>query len=287
MTATTASQAERAAAFVALHEAPRGFVIPNPWDAGSARLLQALGFVALASTSAGYAFSRARPDYGIRREDLMAHLAEIAAATPLPVSADLENGFGDEPAECARTMTLAAAAGMVGGSIEDSTGRRDTPIYPLQLAVERVRAAAEAAHAGSIPFLFTARCENYLVGRPDLADTIARLQAYQEAGADVLYAPALAKREDIATVLREIDRPLNVLFGVPGMRLGIDELLDLGVQRISTGGTLARAAIGGMLRAALALRDEGRVDYAAGAPRSAVLNKLFADPQARLDPDAS
>ncbi len=285
MTATTASQAERAAAFVALHEAPRGFVIPNPWDAGSARLLHALGFAALASTSAGFAFSHARPDYGIRREDLMAHLAEIAAATPLPLNADLENGFGDEPAECARTIELAAAVGVVGGSIEDSTGRPDAPIHPRELAVERVRAAAEAAHSQSTPFLLTARCENYFVGRPDLADTIARLQAYQEAGADVLYAPALASREDIATVLREIDRPLNVLFGVAGMVMGIDDLLALGVQRISTGGTLARAAIGGMLRAAIALRDGGRVDYAAGATPGALLNKLFSDPQARLELD--
>lgn len=282
MTASNPDQAERAAAFVALHEAPRGFVIPNPWDAGSARLLQALGFRALASTSAGFAFSLARPDYGISREALMAHLAELAAATPLPVNADLENGFGDAPEECARTIELAAAAGVVGGSIEDSTGRRDEPIYPPGLAVERIRAAAEAARSRPVRFLLTARCENFLVGRPDLADTIARLQAYQEAGADVLYAPSLASREDIATVLREIDRPLNVLFGVPGMSLGIEDLLALGVQRISTGGTLARAAIGGMLRAAIALRDEGRVDYAADATPGAVLNKLFSDPKAAL-----
>lgn len=282
MSASRPDQAERAAVFVALHEAQRGFVIPNPWDAGSARLLQALGFRALASTSAGFAFSHARPDYGIAREDLMTHLAELAAATSLPISADLENGFGDAPAECARTIELAAAAGVVGGSIEDSTGRRDAPIHPLDLAVERVRAAAEAARSRPTRFLLTARCENYFVGRPDLADTIARLQAYQEAGADVLYAPALASREDIATVLREIDRPLNVLFGVAGMSLGIEDLLAMGVQRISTGGTLARAAIGGMLRAAVALRDGGRVDYAADATPSAVLNRLFADPDAVL-----
>lgn len=282
MTANIPGQAERAAAFVALHEAPRGFIIPNPWDAGSARLLQALGFRALASTSAGFAFSRARPDYGIERADLMAHLAELAAATSLPINADLENGFGDEPAECARTIELAAAAGVVGGSIEDSTGRRDDPIYPLELAVERVRAAAEAARSRPTRFLLTARCENFFIGRRDLADTIARLQAYQEAGADVLYAPALASREDIATVLREIDRPLNVLFGVAGMNLDIEDLLAMGVKRISTGGTLARAAIAGMLRAATALRDEGRTDYAAGATPGAILNKLFADPDAVL-----
>lgn len=282
MSSSTTSQMDKAAAFVALHEAPRGFVIPNPWDAGAARLLQALDFKALASTSAGFAFSRARPDYGVRREEVMAYLAEIAAATPLPVSADLENGFGDEPVECARTITLAAAAGMVGGSIEDSTGRADMPLYPLELAVERVRAAAEAARSCGTRFLLTARCENFFIGRPDLADTISRLQAYQEAGADVLYAPALASREDIVTVLREIDRPLNVLFGVAGMTLTISELLDLGVQRISVGGALKRVALGAMLRAAIALRDEGRVDYAAGAAAHADLNALFADPQARL-----
>ncbi len=282
MAASTPDQAECAAAFVALHEAQRGFVIPNPWDAGSARLLQALGFRALASTSSGFAFSHARPDYGVSREALMVHLAELATATPLPVNADLENGFGDAPEECARTIELAAAAGVVGGSIEDSTGRRDEPIYPLGLAVERVAAAAEAARARPVRFLLTARCENFFVGRPDLADTIARLQAYQEAGADVLYAPALASREDIATVLREIDRPLNVLFGVAGMTLGVEALLDMGVKRISTGGALARAAIGGVLRAATALRDEGRVDYAASATPGAALNKLFSDPDAVL-----
>jgi 2-methylisocitrate lyase-like PEP mutase family enzyme len=282
MTASHPGQAERAAAFVALHEAPRGFIIPNPWDAGSARLLQALGFKALASTSAGFAFSRARPDNGIERDALMRHLAELSVATPLPVNADLENGFGDAPAECARTIELAAAAGVAGGSIEDSTGRREEPIYPLALAVERVRAAAEAARSRPTRFLLTARCENYLWGRPDLADTIARLLAYQEAGADVLYAPGLASREDIATVLREIDRPLNVLFGVPGMSLTTEELLDMGVQRISTGGTLARAAIAGMLRAATALRDHGRPDYGADATPGAVLNGLFSDPGATL-----
>lgn len=282
MTTPMPDQAQRAAAFVALHEAPRGFLIPNPWDAGSARLLHALGFSALASTSAGFAFARARPDCGVGREPVMAYLAEISAATPLPVNADLENGFGDEPAECARTIELAAAAGVAGGSIEDSTGRPDEPLYPLGLAVERVRAAVDAARRCSPRFLLTARAENYFVGRRDLADTIARLQAYQDAGADVLYAPGLASREDIATVLREIDRPLNVLFGVPGMTLGTADLLDLGVQRISTGGALARAAIGAFLRAATALRDEGRPDYVAGAAAHADLNRLFSDPQAML-----
>jgi len=281
MSTSHPGQSERAAAFIALHEAARGFVIPNPWDAGSARLLQSMGFKALASTSAGFAFSRARPDYGIERDALMSHLAELVAATSLPINADLENGFGDDPAECARTIELAAAAGVSGGSIEDSTGRRDDPIYPLELAVERIRAAAEAAHSRPTRFLLTARCENFFIGRPDLADTIARLQAYQEAGADVLYAPSLATREDIATVLREIDRPLNVLFGVRGMTLGIEDLLDMGVKRISTGGTLARAAIGGMLRAASALR-EGRPDFGEGATPGPVLNRLFSDPDATL-----
>lgn len=255
MTASHPGQAERAAAFVALHEAPRGFIIPNPSDAGSARLLQAMGFKALASTSAGFAFSRARPDYGIERDALMRHLAELCAATSLPVNADLENGFGDDPAECARTIELAAAAGVVGGSIEDSTGRRDEPIYPLELAVARVRAAAEAAHSRPIPFLLTARCENYLWGRPDLGDTIARLQAYQEAGADVLFAPGWSDADSIRAIVTSVDRPVNVLAldGTPP----VPELAELGVARISVGGAYAWAAYAGLVAAATELRDQG------------------------------
>jgi 2-methylisocitrate lyase-like PEP mutase family enzyme len=183
------TQAEKAQAFRALHQREGAFIIPNPWDAGTARLLANLGFEALASTSAGFAFSMGREDYKVGREAMMMHIAELASATSLPVSADLENGFGDEPEAAAETIHMAAAAGVVGGSIEDATGRAESPIYDLALAAERACAAAEAARALSFPFTLTARAENYLVGRTDIHDTIRRLQAYQEAGADVLYAP--------------------------------------------------------------------------------------------------
>src|SRR5579863_7605349 len=203
------SQNEKARAFRAYHEAPGAFIIPNPWDIGTARLLAQAGFKALATSSAGYAFSRGLPDSAVGREQMLVHLAEIAGATDLPVSADLENGFGDAPEDCAETIRLAAQAGVVGGSIEDATTRADDPIYAHEAAAERVRAAVEAARALPFPFTLTARCENYLWGRPDLGDTIRRLQAYQEAGADVLYAPGLKTREDIATLVRSVDRPVR------------------------------------------------------------------------------
>ena len=191
MTASMTGQEEKARAFRALHERDGAFIIPNPWDAGTARLLARLGFEALATTSAGYAFSAGQRDNTIGRERMMQHVADIVAATDLPVSADLENGFGDDPATAAETIRLAAAAGLVGGSIEDSTGRAEEPIYERALAADRVRAAAEAARSLPFPFTLTGRAENFITGRPDLADTIGRLQAYQEAGADVLYAPGL------------------------------------------------------------------------------------------------
>ncbi|HTN66481.1 MAG TPA: isocitrate lyase/phosphoenolpyruvate mutase family protein, partial [Burkholderiaceae bacterium] len=205
------TQFEKGTRFRALHQRQRAFVIPNPWDVGTARLLAALGFEALATTSAGHAFSLGQRDNTIHREQAIEHIAALVAATDLPLSADLENGFGDAPEAAAETIRLGAAAGLVGGSIEDATGRADQPIYPFELAVERMRAAAEAAHGLPFPFTLTGRAENFLNGRPDLADTIRRLQAYQEAGADVLYAPGLRSMTDIATVVREVDRPLNVL----------------------------------------------------------------------------
>src|SRR5271166_3083583 len=200
------TQAEKGRAFRTLHERDRAFIIPNPWDAGTARLLAHLGFQALATTSAGYAFSMGKCDNTIDRDNMMEHVAALASATDLPVSADLENGFGDAPEHIAQTIRLAAAAGAVGGSIEDMSGQPGHPIYEQQYAAERVRAAAEAARALPFPFTLTARAENYLVGRPDLKDTIRRLQAYQEAGADVLYAPGLRRLEDIRQVIREVDR---------------------------------------------------------------------------------
>jgi len=270
------SQAEKAQLFKSYHEANEIFVMPNPWDIGSARLLALAGFKALATSSAGYAFTLGQPDNSVGREQMMLHLADIAAATDLPVSADLENGFGDAPEEAAETIRQAAAAGVVGGSIEDATGRADEPIYPFELAVERVRAAAEAARALPFPFTLTARAENYLVGRADLDDTIRRLQAYQEAGANVLYAPGLKTREEIASVVRSVNRPVNALMGLQGALLSVDDLASIGVRRVSVGGSLARAAFGALLRAAHEIRDHGTFNYSGEAVSGKEINDLFA-----------
>lgn len=270
------SQAEKAQDFAACHQAAGAFVIPNPWDIGSARLLALAGFKALATSSAGYAFSRGLPDNAVGRDQMMVHLAEIVAATDLPVSADLENGFGDRPEDAAETIRRAAAAGVVGGSIEDSTGRPDDPLYAHDLAVERVRAAVEAARSLPFPFTLTARAENYLVGRPNLDDTIRRLHAFQEAGADVLYAPGLKTRDDIAAVTAALERPVNVLMGLQGSLFSLDELAALGVKRVSVGGSLARAALGALMRAAHEIRDHGTFGYSAEAANNQQVNELFA-----------
>lgn len=278
MTMTSASamtQAEKARAFRSLHERAGAFIIPNPWDIGSARLLAHLGFEALATTSMGYAFSLGKRDRALSREQTLAGAAEIASATDLPVSADLENGFGDDPEAAAKTIRLAAAAGLVGGSIEDATGHADDPIYDVKLAVHRVRAAVEAARGLSFPFTLTARAENYLHGRPDLKDTIKRLQAYQEAGADVLYAPALSTREDIAAVVSSVDRPVNVLMGLRGVQLSVAELAELGAKRISVGSTLQRTALGAFLRAAREMRDHGTFTFAAEAANPKEISEIF------------
>jgi len=268
------SQNEKAVAFRALHQTGT-FVIPNPWDIGTARLLAHLGFAALATTSAGFAFSRGRPDGAVTRKETMKHAREIVGATDLPVSADLENGFGDAPREAAETIRQAAAAGLVGGSIEDATGRKDDPIYEHARAVERVRAAVEAARRLPFPFMLTARAENFLWGRPDLADTIRRLQAFQEAGADVLYAPGLKTREEIATLIRAVDRPVNILAGIPGA-LGVAELAEIGVRRISIGGSLARAALGAVLKAGHEMRESGSFGFASTALSGREINGIFA-----------
>ena len=270
------TQIEKAHAFRALHERSGTFVIPNPWDPGSARLLASLGFEALTSTSAGFAFSRGLPDYGVGRDTILVHVADLAAATDVPMAADLENGFGDAPETVAETIRLAGATGIVGGSIEDATGRADAPIYSLEASVERIRAAVEAARSLPFPFTLTARAENHLHGRNDLADTIRRLQAFQDAGADVLYAPGLKTRDEIATVLREIDRPLNVLMGFADGNLSVAELTELGVKRISVGATLARVAMGAFQRAAEELRAAGTFNFARDAASGAKLNSLFA-----------
>ena len=268
------TQNEKGEAFRALHARNEAFIIPNPWDAGTAKLLAQLGFEALATTSAGCAFSAGLSDNTVDRDRMMEHVAAIAAATDLPVSGDLENGFGDAPEFVAETIRMAAAAGLAGGSIEDQA-RDDRSIYDAARAVDRVHAAAEAAHGLPFPFTLTARCENYLAGRPDLADTIRRLQAYQEAGADVLYAPGLRSREDIATLVRSVDRPVNVIMGLQGVRLSRAELSELGVRRISVGSALSRAALGAFLRAAREMREHGTFTFAEEAVPYGEINMMF------------
>jgi 2-methylisocitrate lyase-like PEP mutase family enzyme len=256
------TQAEKAIVFQALHQREGAFIIPNPWDIGTARLLAYLSFEALATTSAGYAFSVGQRDYTLSREQVLARASEIVAATDLPVSADLEGGFGDDPETVAETFRLAAATGLAGGSIEDSTGRPESPIYEHELAVERIRAAAEVARALPFPFMLTARCENFLVGKADLRDTIRRLQAYQEAGANVLYAPGLKSKDDISAVVSSVDRPVNVLMGLQGVQLSLAELSAIGVRRVSVGSALSRAALGAFLRAALEMQEHGTFTFA-------------------------
>ena len=269
------TQTEKGRAFRALHERDRAFIIPNPWDIGTARLLAHLGFEALATTSAGFAFSMGQRDQTIGRDKMMAHVSAVASATDLPVSADLENGFADAPEIVAETIRLAAAAGLVGGSIEDATGRPDRPIYEEAFAADRVRAAAETAHALGFPFTLTARAENYLVGRPDLKDTIKRLQAYQEAGADVLYAPCLTSKDDIAAVVSSVDRPVNVLMGLQGAPLSLAALSAIGVRRVSVGSALARAALGALLRAGREMQEHGTFTFAEDAVSSRDIMAVF------------
>jgi 2-methylisocitrate lyase-like PEP mutase family enzyme len=263
-----ATQQDKALAFRRLHQRPGAFVIPNPWDVGTARALAQLGFEALATTSAGMAFSLGVRDGQVGRERAMQHARQLVAATELPVSADLENGFGDDSQTVAETIRLAGETGLVGCSIEDATGRKDDPIYDEGLAVQRVQAAVEAARALEFPFTLTARCENYLWGRSDLAATIERLQAYQEAGADVLYAPGLAHKDEIETLVRSVDRPVNVLVGFAGMSLSLAELSQIGVRRVSVGSGLFRAAFGPFLRAAKEMREQGTFTQLAGEPVS-------------------
>jgi 2-methylisocitrate lyase-like PEP mutase family enzyme len=269
------TQTERGQAFRALHERDRAFIIPNPWDVGTARLLAHLGFEALATTSAGYAFSLGKRDNTIGRDETMAHVAAIVSATDLPVSADLENGFGDAPESVAETIKLAARAGLVGGSIEDVYRRGDCEMYELEHAVDRVRAAAEVVRGLPFRFTLTARAENYLAGRPDLKETIKRLQAYQEAGADVLYAPGLSRKGDIATVVRSVDRPVNVLMGLQGVQLSIAELSAMGVRRVSVGSALSRAALGAFLRAGQEMQEHGTFTFAEEAVSYRDLSAMF------------
>jgi 2-methylisocitrate lyase-like PEP mutase family enzyme len=253
------TQTEKAERFLALHTAATPLLLPNPWDAGSAKLLTSLGFEALATTSSGFAATLGRLDGSVSRDEALGHAATIVGATDLPVSADFENGFADEPAGVAQTVELAVGSGLAGCSIEDFTGGSDAPFYDAALARDRVAAAAEAAHRGPVHLVLTARAENFVRGRRDLADTIARLQAFQEAGADVLFAPGVTRPEDIRDLVASVDRPVNVL-ALPGTP-SVAELATLGVSRISVGGAFAFAALGAAAEAARELRDEGTYGY--------------------------
>ncbi len=268
MSATT-TQAGRAARFLALHNGPRPLIMPNPWDAGSARLLASLGFEALATTSSGFAATLGRLDGSVTRAEALEHAAALVDATDLPVSADLESGFADDAPGVAETIRGALAAGLAGCSVEDATGRADAPIYPVAEAAERVAAAAEAAHAGPVHLVLTARAENHLHDRPHLADTIARLKAYEAAGADVLYAPGLRRAGDIRAVVGALDAPVNVL-ALPGVP-PVAELAALGVRRVSVGGAFAFAALGAVVEAADELRTAGTYAFSerAGAGSAA------------------
>ncbi|MEQ8354938.1 MAG: isocitrate lyase/phosphoenolpyruvate mutase family protein [Kiloniellaceae bacterium] len=256
-----ATQQEKAVAFQALHEGPGAFIIPNPWDAGTARILASLGFPALATTSFGVSNVLGREDARVTGDEVLDNCRVIASATSLPVNVDLENGFADEPVAAASMIGLAAQAGAVGGSIEDATGNRDRPIYDFQLAVERVQAAVEAAQALPFPFVLTARAENLLHGRDDLDDTVKRLQAFEEAGADVLYAPGLKDLETIRSVVAAVNKPVNVVMGFADPTITVDQLSDVGVKRISIGGALSRFALAAVVKAAREVREEGRFTF--------------------------
>lgn len=268
-------QTQKGHAFHLLHQQTDAFIIPNPWDAGSAHLLSTLGFKALATTSAGYAFSQGLPDFSVGRDRMLFHVAQIVEASDLPVSADLENGFADDPFTVAQTIQMAAKTGLAGASIEDATGNSDNPIYEFDLAVDRIRAACEAARALPFPFVLTARAENFLHGRTDLSDTIKRLQAYQDAGADVLYAPGLRTKEEIATVVAAVDKPVNVLMGLAGVHLTVRELSAIGVKRISLGSSLSRAAFGALMRACREIQEDGTFTFAENAVPYSTMNDFF------------
>lgn len=275
MTAIRPSIADKRRTFRSLH-ASGCFVIPNPWDAGSARYLQTLGFKALATTSSGFAWSQARPDNGITRDMALAHLCAMVAATDLPVNADFESGFARDAAGVAESVRLAVETGVAGLSIEDSTGDATNPLFDIGIAVERIGAARAAIDKAGGDTLLVGRAEGYFVGRPDLKETIARLEAYANAGADCLYAPGLRTREDIVAVVEAVaPKPVNLLVGWAS-EWTMPQIAALGVRRVSVGGALARSAWGGFMRAARALADDGRFGEFANAARGDELNALFA-----------
>jgi 2-methylisocitrate lyase-like PEP mutase family enzyme len=273
------TQEQKYKTFKALHERTGAFVIPNPWNAGTAKILTALGFEALATTSAGYAFSVGQEDStaNLTRDGILQNAKEIVEATHLPVSADLQNGFGPSPETCSDTIRLASAIGLAGGSIEDATGDPTAPLYDFQLAVERIEAAAETAHTHQ--FLLTARAENFLHGRPNLDDTIRRLQSFADAGADVLYAPGLSSLETIREVCAAVSKPVNVLMGFQGATFSVEELAAAGVKRISVGGAFARAALGAFVRAAREVKEKGTFAFATEAVSHAELSRYMTTPK--------
>jgi len=272
------SPQHRAETFRSLHQRTGIFVVANAWDAGSAKILDSLGFEALATTSAGLAFALGKPDghVSITREVTLLNVESIVAATNLPVSADLENGYGDDPEDCAKTILLAAQAGLAGGSIEDATGNANYPIYSFEHAIERVKAAVSAARSLPYPFTLTARAENLIHGRPDLKDTIRRLEAFADAGADVLFAPGLKTREEIEAVVKAVaPRPVNVIMGIANTNFSLNMLAEIGVKRVSIGSGFIRAAYGAVFRASEEILQKGTFSFANDATPYGEINKLF------------
>ncbi len=269
---------DKAMAFQALHSRRQPLILPNPWDAGSAKILTSMGFEALATTSAGLAFSLGRRDAegALSRGEILANARSIVEATHLPVSADLENGFGDSPEEVSKTIRMAADIGLVGGSIEDATGNPQAPIYEFSLALERVIAGVEAARSLSFPFVFVARAENFSAGITDLDDTIRRLIAFEQAGADVLFAPSLPNLNAIKLVCEALQKPVNVVMGLAGSTLTVDELAEVGVRRVSLGSSFARAALGEFIRAAEEVKTMGTFNFANNAISFQEVNSLMA-----------
>ncbi|MGI9319145.1 MAG: isocitrate lyase/PEP mutase family protein [bacterium] len=272
-------QQQKTVTFRDLHQQPGAFIIPNPWDCGTARILESMGFKALATTSAGLAFSLGVKEGMLSQNQVLAHCRAIVDAVELPVSADLEKGFGDSPEEVEKTIYQAASTGLAGCSIEDHTNRLDDPIFEFQLAVERIQAACDAKQSLSNDFVLTARCENFLWGRSDLEDTIKRLQAFEVAGADVLYAPGLPDLETIRTVCSAVTRPINVVMGMPGTTFGLNELAKAGVKRVSVGSALFRTAYGTFVDAAREMKEQGTFTFSSGAIGFSALEGYF-DPGA-------
>jgi 2-methylisocitrate lyase-like PEP mutase family enzyme len=270
-----ANQTEKAVRFRALHDGPGAFVIPNPWDVGSARLLAGLGFQAIATSSAASAATLGRKDHALTRDEALAHARAIVEATEIPVSADLGKGFGDAPEAVAETIRYAAEAGLVGCTIEDSTGNPDRPLYDETLAVERIHAAAQAARALPFPFMLTARAHNFLYASPRLDDTVGRLQAFENAGADVLFAPGLPDLTAVRAVCAATSKPFNFMVGIKGLSFSVDELAAAGVKRISLATALYRAAMTGLIAAAREVKDEGRFDFLYRSTTTPELIKLM------------